>query len=280
MGINELYAFMKRHLDNGTGGCIKLYDMKIRILGCSGGLAPGHRTTSFLINGSVLIDAGTVSEALEMHELRAIRAILVSHAHMDHIKDLLTLADNLNFLESRGVALAAVGPVLDALLTHLFNDKICPDFTRIPSPDSPIFTPLPLTMEKTVVLDGIEATPVAVNHTAVCSAFVVKENGRGFLFTADSGRTERCWDLAGTDDGIEMIMADVSFPNSMGSQATLSGHMTPAVLKECIHSYGLRHKTIYVTHMKPYFCKEIMAELTNMGEENIRFLEQGSVLTI
>ena len=271
---------MKRCLDNGTRGCIKLYDMKIRILGCSGGLAPGHKTTSFLVNGSVLVDAGTVSEALEIHELKKIRAILVSHTHLDHIKDLLTLADNLNFLGSRGVALAAVGPVLDGLLTHFFNGKICPDFTRIPSPDSAIFTPLRLFMEKTVALDGIEATPVAVNHTAVCSAFVVKENGRGFMYTADSGRTERCWDLAGKDDGIEMIMADVSFPNSMDSLATLSGHMTPAVLKECIHSYGLQDKTIYVTHMKPYFCKEIMAELTNMGEKNIRFLEQDSILTI
>ncbi len=254
--------------------------MRIRILGCYGGVTPYHRVTSFLVNDSVLLDAGTVSEALGMDELKEIRAILVSHAHMDHIRDLLTLADNLFFLGCRRVSLAAVAPVLDIIATHLFNNKVYPDFTRIPSPESAVIAPFPLEMEKAVMLGGLEVTPVAVNHTVACSAFIVKEGGRGFMFTADSGRTQRCWELARQDEGIECILADVSFPSRMEDMAMLSGHMTPRVLQACLRAYALQDRTVYVTHMKPHFCAEIVEEITSMGEKNIRFLDQGGIITL
>ena len=88
-----------------------------------------------MINDSVLLDAGCASEALGRDELEKISAILISHAHMDHVRDLLPLAENLFFLGRRRIVLAAVKPVLDIMLTHLLNNEIYPDFTRIPSPD-------------------------------------------------------------------------------------------------------------------------------------------------
>jgi 3',5'-cyclic-nucleotide phosphodiesterase len=252
--------------------------VKIRILGCYGGVTPDHKTTSFLINDSVLLDAGCASETLGWDELKKIRAILISHAHMDHVRDLLTLAENLFFLGGRRIILAAARPVLDIMLTHLFNNEIYPDFTRIPSP--PVIAPLLLRMEKAVVLDGLDVTPVAVNHTVACSAFIVKENGRGFMFTSDSGQTQRCWELARQDEGIECIFADVSFPSIMEDTAAMSGHMTPRMLLACLRSFGIKGKTVYATHMKPFFCREIVEELKSMGEKDIRVLHQGGAVTL
>jgi 3',5'-cyclic-nucleotide phosphodiesterase len=254
--------------------------MKVRILGCYGGVTQYHRVTSFLLNDSVLLDAGTVSEALDKDELKKIRTILVSHAHMDHIRDLPTLADNLFFLGCRRISLAAVKPVLDIVLTHLFNNKVYPDFTRIPSPESPVIVPFPLEAEKAVVLDGLEITPVPVTHTVVCTAFVVKEGGKGFMFTADSGPTKRFWEVAREEQGIEFIMADVSFPNRMEKIALKSGHMTLAMLQSSLHTYGLQDKTVYVTHMKPLFSEEIIREVASEGERNIKLLEQESAITL
>jgi hypothetical protein len=108
----------------------------------------------------------------------------------------------------------------------------------------------------------------------------VKEDEKGFMFTADSGRTERCWELAKKDAGVGVILADVSFPNRMESIAAASGHMTPDLLRDRLRTFALQDRTIYVTHMKPFFCEEIIAELTSMQEKNIRFLEQGSTLTL
>jgi ribonuclease BN (tRNA processing enzyme) len=269
---------MKVHLDKSRPYLIELLNVKIRILGCYGGVTQYHRVTSFLINDSVLLDAGTVSEALDKDELKKIRSILISHAHMDHIRDLPTLADNLLSLGCRGISLAAVKPVLDIVLTHLFNNEIYPDFTRIPSPESPVFVPFPLEVEKAVVLDGLEITPVPVTHTVVCTAFVVKEGGKGFMFTADSGHTKRFWEIAQKEEGIEFILADVSFPSRMEDVAVMSGHMTPNMLRTCLGSYGLLDKTVYITHMKPLFCDEIIEELASTGEKNIKFLVQGGAI--
>ncbi len=249
-------------------------------MGCYGGVSPRHKTTSFLINDSVLLDAGTVSEALEQDQIRKIRTILVSHAHMDHIRDLPTLVDNLFLLDCRHILLAAVNPVLETMLAHLFNNKLYPDFTRIPSADDPVIVPLPLQIEETVVLDELEIMPVAVNHTVACSAFIVKQKGEGFMFTADSGQTQRCWELAVQDEGVKFVLADVSFPSRMENEAKMSGHMTPRMLHESLRSYDLKGKAVYVTHMKPFFCEEIVRELNSIGEKNVRFLDQGDAIAL
>ena len=49
--------------------------MKLRILGCSGGIGGRHlRTTSFLLDHDILIDAGTAAADLSIAELAAIEA--------------------------------------------------------------------------------------------------------------------------------------------------------------------------------------------------------------
>ncbi|TMH07055.1 MAG: 3',5'-cyclic-nucleotide phosphodiesterase, partial [Betaproteobacteria bacterium] len=53
--------------------------MIIRVLGCSGAIAAGCRTTSFLLDGTVLIDAGTGVGDLTLDELSRIDHVLISH---------------------------------------------------------------------------------------------------------------------------------------------------------------------------------------------------------
>ncbi|MES2956588.1 MAG: MBL fold metallo-hydrolase, partial [Pseudomonadota bacterium] len=57
----------------------------IRVLGCSGSIAAGSRTTSFLLDDDVLIDAGTGVGDLTLDELARIDHILISHSHLDHV---------------------------------------------------------------------------------------------------------------------------------------------------------------------------------------------------
>ncbi|PJC70824.1 MAG: MBL fold metallo-hydrolase, partial [Zetaproteobacteria bacterium CG_4_8_14_3_um_filter_59_5] len=68
--------------------------MKIKVLGCYGGQLLGFHLTSFLINDSILLDAGSPTEALDLEDQFAIRHIFISHTHLDHIKDIAFLADN------------------------------------------------------------------------------------------------------------------------------------------------------------------------------------------
>ncbi|HHO60058.1 MAG TPA: 3',5'-cyclic-nucleotide phosphodiesterase, partial [Thiotrichales bacterium] len=59
--------------------------MKVRVLGCSGGICQSVATTSFLVDDDILIDAGTGVGDLTLAEMAAIRTVFITHSHLDHI---------------------------------------------------------------------------------------------------------------------------------------------------------------------------------------------------
>ena len=108
--------------------------MDIRVLGCHGSQMPGCNTTSFLFNSRIMIDAGTITPLLTVEEQSGIHYILVTHAHLDHVKDMMFLADNICYLQKeRPLMVYGTTYIIDALKTHLFNGTIWPDFSTISS---------------------------------------------------------------------------------------------------------------------------------------------------
>lgn len=266
-----------------TGRRIITYNqiMYIKILGCSGNLIGRHRTTSFLLNDSLLIDAGTTTEAINRGGLKKIRHILISHTHMDHVKGLFPLVDELVMMGDYKIELVSAARVLDIISSNLLNNLVWPDFTVIPSVSNAVIRLNEISLERPTILDGISVMPVLMTHTVYTVGFVIKEdNGRGFMFTADTGPTERFWEVADGEKDIRVIIADVSFPDRLAEIATLSGHMTPSMLMESIDTHVLGERLFYVSHMKPIFAREIAAEFKRSGRENIRFLRQSDILTL
>ena len=68
--------------------------MIFHVLGCSGAIAAGCRTTAFLLDDDVLIDAGTGVGDLALDALARIDHILISHSHLDHVLSIGLLADS------------------------------------------------------------------------------------------------------------------------------------------------------------------------------------------
>ena len=97
-----------------------------------------RRATSYLINDELLIDAGSVAEGLPLEAQASLGPILISHAHLDHIKDLAFLCDNCLSIRKGPFEVYCNSYVRQAVLNHLFNDVIWPDFSKIPSPENPI----------------------------------------------------------------------------------------------------------------------------------------------
>ncbi len=254
--------------------------MKIKILGCSGNFVGKHRTTAFLINDSFLIDAGTVTEAIGRRGLKKIGQVLISHTHIDHVKGIFPLVDELVMMGDYNIELVSVPPVLEIITNNLFNNLIWPDFTVIPSASKAIIRLREIPLEKLTDLGQVSVKPVLMTHTVYTVGFVIREGDRGFMFTADTGPTKRFWEVAGEEKGIRFIIADVSFPNRLADLATISGHMTPSMLMEHIDRYGLGDRLFYVTHIKPIFAREIMNELEGSGRHNIRILKQGETLVV
>ncbi|MCS7070239.1 MAG: 3',5'-cyclic-nucleotide phosphodiesterase, partial [Anaerolinea sp.] len=111
--------------------------MKVRVLGCSGAIAKECRTTSFLIDGDLLVDAGTGVGDLTLQEMAGIRDVLLTHSHMDHIAALPLMIDSVASHLRRPIVVHALAGTIAALRTHIFNNIIWPDFSRIPSAENP-----------------------------------------------------------------------------------------------------------------------------------------------
>ncbi|MCG6533523.1 MAG: MBL fold metallo-hydrolase [Syntrophales bacterium LBB04] len=112
--------------------------MEIRVLGCHGSQLPGYNTTCFLLDRKILLDGGTITSLLTAEQLN-IDYILVTHAHHDHIRDIMFLADNLSYWQrERPLVILSTPYIIATLRYHLFNDVIWPDFSIIPSTEKPV----------------------------------------------------------------------------------------------------------------------------------------------
>ena len=107
--------------------------MQFRVLGCSGGQVPGQHLSSYLVNGSLLIDAGSTTAVLSLKGQQKIRNILVTHAHLDHVLSLATMADNLFGHCESTINVWGMQEVIAGLHASFFNDTLDRKSTRLNS---------------------------------------------------------------------------------------------------------------------------------------------------
>jgi ribonuclease BN (tRNA processing enzyme) len=254
--------------------------MKFEVLGCYGNVTESCRTSAFLINDKVLLDAGTVTEALSPERSEKISHVFLSHIHLDHVKGLCSLAEELSMYENREVTVLGDAAVLNELRRHLFNNVIWPDFTAIPDKMNPVVRLQPVDPFESVFVDGLKVQAIPVKHKVHSTGFLVNEGDKTIMLTSDTGLTELFWETAQQEKGVEFIIADVAFPNRLLSLASTSGHMTPSVLVGQIDKYHLHRTPFYIAHMKSMFEEEIRRDISNAGRQNLFMLEQGSVLLV
>jgi cAMP phosphodiesterase len=253
--------------------------MKLEILGCYGNVTDRCYTTAYLINDSVLFDAGTVAKVLSPARLKQISHVFISHIHLDHIKGLCVLAERLSMMENQHMTVAADKQVIKDISEHVFNDFLWPDFTTIPDKKRAVVKLKVMRQGYTTVAD-LKVKPVPVTHKIHTTGFVIKEKDKAIMITSDTGVTEKFWQVARREKHLAFIIAHVTFPNRLSDLAVLSGHMTLSMLLDRIDTFGLHHVPIYIAHMKSMFEPEIRREIKKAGRQNLRLLKQGSVLYI
>ena len=88
--------------------------------------------TSFLINETIAIDAGSLGFSLTGPQLARVGHVILTHAHLDHVAGLpMAIAEVFPHL-TRPMRVYATADVLQAVQDHLLNGVIWPDFSRIP----------------------------------------------------------------------------------------------------------------------------------------------------
>lgn len=246
--------------------------MRIQVLGGHGGQSRGFSATSFLINDELLIDAGCVATALSVKEQALIEHILISHSHLDHIKDLAFICDNCFGLKKTPFQVYTHGTVKKILKEHFFNETIWPDFTILPNEKNPTIQINAIAPEVTFKIKNYSITPVKTQHPNDAMGFIIEEGNSSVLFTMDTAATERIWQVAREIKNLKAIFTDVSFPNALNGVAIASDHHTPASIKVELTKMP-PHIPVVLTHLKPNYREVILKELSELNEKRLRVLE-------
>lgn len=252
--------------------------MKLTVFGCSGAEMPGYRPPGFLIDESWMLDAGTVTSVLDEDAQKRIRNIFVTHAHLDHVRSIPALADNLILGERTGVVrLYGIRPVLDTMRHHLMNDDLWPDFTRIPSVGEPVMSYVEMEEDLWMDVDGIRIKAVPVSHSVAAAGCVLEKDGRVILYTGDTGPTMDIWNSV---QRVHAALIEVSFPDRMEEMAIKTGHLTPSLLALELQKMADTPEQILVTHMKPQYRDELMGELISLGLPGLTVMRDDDVFEV
>jgi ribonuclease BN (tRNA processing enzyme) len=262
--------------------------MSIRVLGCSGSIAAGSRTTSFLLDDSVLIDAGTGVGDLSLDELAAIDHILVSHSHLDHILSIGLLADSVLRIrrarERPPIVVHALEQTLAALRTHIFNGVIWPDFTALPDRDWPVLRFAPFTVGEQLVLGRRSVEVLPARHTVPAVGFAVWAStiagaGPAWVFTGDTGPNPPLWERLRSLQ-VRSLVIETAFRDDERDLAERSAHLHPTqLMHELAQLDGAAD--VYITHIKPGEVDAVMADIgCHQSPHRLQALAAGQCITL
>jgi ribonuclease BN (tRNA processing enzyme) len=258
--------------------------MKIRVLGCSGAIAKGCRTTSFLVDADVLVDAGTGVGDLTLDEMLAVEHVFLTHAHLDHVAALPLMLDAVAAGRSQPVCIYALPGTIDALRAHIFNDVIWPDFSQLPTPEAPFLRFQAIEVGQVLSLGGKQIEVLPAVHTVPAVGYAIATEHAHWVFTGDTGPNPHLWTRLNAMD-VGMLVIETAFSSREEVLAETSKHLSPEVLAQeldCIASD--KSYPIYITHTKPAETALIMSEIRQLERRptagrhfphDIRWLEAG-----
>jgi ribonuclease BN (tRNA processing enzyme) len=257
--------------------------MQIRVLGCSGSIAAGNRTTSFLLDEDVLIDAGTGVGDLTLDELTRIDHIFVTHSHLDHVLAIGLLADSVTRRRHAAgrppVRVHALDSTIAALRQHVFNGVIWPDFTRLPDPVHPVLQFDTIEIGQVLVLEGRHIEVLPASHTVPACGYAVHADRGAWVFTGDTGPNAALWKRL-QDLPVAMLVIETAFRDDEHALAEISQHLCPAKLQSELQQLAAP-VDVYITHIKPGEVEAVMTEIAAQGSRhNIRALVTGQCLDL
>lgn len=234
--------------------------MKIKILGCSGGIGGSLRTTSILVDSDILIDAGTGVADLSIEQLVAIDHVFITHSHLDHITSLPFLLDTVMGMRPHPIMVYATADTLKILRDHLFNWKIWPDFNVIPDPTNPFLQYKEIKVGQEVELDGRKITPLPANHVVPAVGYKIDSGENSLVFSGDTTSCDAFWQYVNQIENLKFLIIETAFSNAEIELAKVSKHLCPSMLLTELDKLK-RPAEIFITHLKPGEGEKIMREI-------------------
>lgn len=234
--------------------------MRLRVLGCSGGIGGNLHTTTFSIDHDILIDAGTGVGELSLTELSEIDHVFITHSHMDHICSLPLLLDSVWGMRSHPVTVYATEATLEILKQHIFNWKIWPDFSEIPNAEHPVMRYQAIALGEKVDLQGRLITPIPANHTVPAVGYHLDSGEASLVFSGDTYVNDSLWAVVNGIANLRYLIIETAFSNGEIELAFLAKHLCPSLLADELAKYDGAAE-IFITHLKPGEVELIMCEI-------------------
>jgi ribonuclease BN (tRNA processing enzyme) len=230
--------------------------------------------TCLLINGTIALDAGSLSQALPIERQVGVNTILLTHSHMDHTNSLPFFIENVYGKGERAIDLYASQPTVYAIRKYLFNNATWPDFTRLPNHLLPAVRFVEFESESKIQVDGVTFTPIAVDHLIPTHGFLIEHEGAAVIWSSDTGPTQRLWEIANATPHLKAVFLETSFDNNLQAVADVSFHLTPRTLELELHKLT-RKVPVFLHHLKPPCIERIHEEVKLLRNPGLEFLEQG-----
>jgi ribonuclease BN (tRNA processing enzyme) len=254
--------------------------MKLRILGCSGGIGGELRTTSMLLDNDTLIDAGTGVGDLSVAELTLIDHVFVTHSHMDHVTSIPFLADTVGGMRTKPITVHATRETLGILREHLFNWKLWPDFSQIPDVRNPVLRYQEIEVGVPVSLGGRHITAVPANHVVPAVGFQLDSGKASLVFTGDTTTNDALWPHVNRIRNLRYLIIETALSDRERDLAVASKHLCPTLLAEELRKLTVSPE-IYITHLKPREADLIMEEIgSKVAERRPQMLRNNQVFEL
>ena len=251
--------------------------MRVKILGCSGGIGGDLRTTSMLVDDDILLDAGTGVGDLTLEQLVKIDHVFVTHSHLDHVSHIPFLVDTVCWMRTKPVIVHSSRDTIRILKEHLFNWKIWPDFSQIPDGDHPFMLYKEIAINETVSLGDRHFTAVPANHVVPAIGYLLDSGKGSLLFSGDTTTNDALWQFANRIENLRYLIIETAFSNKEREIAIASKHLCPSMLAEELTKLK-RPVEIFITHLKPGEVALIMSEIEqDAGQWRPKMLVNGQV---
>jgi ribonuclease BN (tRNA processing enzyme) len=238
--------------------------MRLRVLGCSGSIGgQQNRTTSFLVDQDILIDAGTGVGDLSLADLTLIDHIFVTHSHLDHVNSIAFFLDSVGALRPEPVTVYATAPTIATLKKNLFNWDIWPDFTQIPTPEQPWLRYQEVEVGKVITLGGRKVTVLPAVHTVPAVGYHLDSGKGSLVFTGDTGPNDALWSAVNRIENLKYLIIETAFSDKDRKLAEVALHLCPSMLADELAKLK-RPAEIYITHLKPSEVELTMQEIDEL----------------
>lgn len=255
-------------------------DMELRVLGCSGGVGQGLRTTTLLLDKHILFDAGTGVGDLSLDEMVGIKHIFLSHSHLDHISDIPFLVDSIFERIKMPIIIHGLDVTIEALKRHIFNNVIWPDFTKLPCANHPVLKYQEMKPGEVVDMGDCQIEMIPVNHLVPGVGYRVACKEKTFAFSGDTCTNDTFWEALNKHDDLDMLIVESAFLNKDKELSQQAGHYCASLLAADLEKLKLQPE-IYITHNKPGEEEAIFNECKEaISDRNIHRLSSGDSFTL